>query len=71
MENVENNIFAEIKEIKYKSFLDCDLKEITLSKFNINTCPSYCVINTTKGKICFIKMGLSKAHSLLSFRAGL
>ena len=55
MDNSDNEIFAEIKEIKYKSFLDCDLKEISVNKFNINTCPAYCVINSAKGKFALSK----------------
>lgn len=52
---LENTIYAEIKEIKYKSYIECDLKEISISKFNVNTCPAYCVINTGKGKFALSK----------------
>jgi hypothetical protein len=49
------SIFAEIKEIKYKSFLNNDLKEIEFGKFNINTRQRYCVIDTKKGKFAISK----------------
>jgi len=55
MDKLDNNIFAEIKEIKYKSFLESDLKEISITKFNVNTCPAYCLLNTAKGKFAFSK----------------
>lgn len=55
MDNTDNNIFAEIKEIKYKSFFDINFSEINLSVFNINTCPTYCILNTTKGKFAISK----------------
>lgn len=55
MYNLNNHILAEIKEIKYKSFFEINLKEIGFGKFNINTCPAYCVIDTNKGKFALSK----------------
>lgn len=41
-------IFAKIKEIKYKSYFAEVLKTVNIKKFNINTCPSSCIVNHEK-----------------------
>ncbi|HNW83136.1 MAG TPA: hypothetical protein PKG52_09620, partial [bacterium] len=39
------NIFGGIKGIKYKILLIEDLKKIDIGQFNINSAPSYCIVN--------------------------
>ncbi|HPS65064.1 MAG TPA: hypothetical protein PK447_05770 [Ignavibacteria bacterium] len=55
MGKLDTDIFAEIKEIKYKSFFNLNLQEIKIRDFDINECPSSCVINTGKDKFALSK----------------
>ena len=43
------DIYAEINGIKYNIKNASDLKEINFDNFDINTIPSYCLINNNKG----------------------
>jgi len=43
------DIYAEINGIKYNIKNASDLKEINFYNFDINTIPSYCLINNNKG----------------------
>ncbi len=55
MINLSDTITAEIKGIKYRQYFGVDLTDINFPKFNINTCPSYCAVNTDKGKFAISK----------------
>ena len=43
------NIYAAINGIKYNIKIASDLKEVNFDNFDINTIPSYCLINNNKG----------------------
>jgi hypothetical protein len=48
-------IFAEIKGINYESCFEQNLGEINFKNFNINTCPSYCLVNIEKSRFALSK----------------
>ncbi|HPS28984.1 MAG TPA: hypothetical protein PLZ43_01930 [bacterium] len=49
------NIFGGIKGIKYKILLIEDLKKIDIGQFNINSAPSYCIVNDNKDSFAISK----------------
>ena len=48
-------INATITGIKYQVFLTSDLEKISLENFDINTCPTSCIIEDKKGNFAISK----------------
>lgn len=54
-EKHSNEMLAEITGINYKPYLTSELDEINFHSFDINTCPSTCLINLKKSKLAISK----------------